>query len=150
MDQHNYTRAEEEFGLALAGSPRYALAHANLGIARFSLGRYDSAAVALEQALRLDPALLQAQYTMGLIASAQGRDYGRALQYLERVVAAAPDDPHALYYRGQAKAKLGRAEEAIGDFGRAIQLDPYNVSAHYALANQVDAFITFAKNESDG
>ncbi len=136
MDQHNYTRAEEEFREALALSPRYALAHANLGIARFSLGRYDSAAVALRRALELDPALLQAHYTMGLIASAQGRDYERALEHLDRVVSAAPEDPHALYYRGQAKAKLNRSEEAIRDFERAIQLDPYNVSAHYALANQ--------------
>jgi hypothetical protein len=136
MDQHNYTRAQQEFLQALDLRPEYALAHTNLGIALYSLGRYDSAAVELAEALRLDPSLLPAHYTTGLIITAQGDNYERALPSLERVVAADPDDPNAHYYLGQIRAKLDRSEEAIGDFQRAIELDPYNVSAHYALANQ--------------
>ncbi len=136
MDQHNYIRAQEEFIKALDLSPEYSLAHTNLGIALYSLGRYDSAAVALEKAMTLDDTPLQAHYTMGLIIMAQGRNYERALQELETVAEAVPDDPYVLYYRGQVKAKLGEALAAIRDFERAIELDPLNVSAHYALANQ--------------
>lgn len=48
MDQHNYTRGREEFDRALALAPDYAKARANLGIAYYALGKYDSAATALQ------------------------------------------------------------------------------------------------------
>lgn len=136
MDQHNYTRAREEFAAALALDPRYALAHANLGIAYYSLGKYDSAGVSLRQALSLDSHLLQAHYTLGLIASAQGREYEQALRSLETVHAAAPADPQVLYYLGQAQSKLGQTDAAIASLQEAVRLDPFNVSAYYALAGQ--------------
>ena len=51
MDQHNYTRGRESFAAALSIAPGYAGANANLGIAYYALGKYDSAATALVTAL---------------------------------------------------------------------------------------------------
>ena len=136
MDQHNYTRAKAEFEQAIALSSTYAVGHANMGIAYYSLGKYDSASVALQTALLHDPGLLQAHYTLGLIYNAQGKEHEKALQALEVVAQADPDDPHVLYYLGQVKAKLGQNEEAIAALREAINMDPFNVSAYYALANQ--------------
>ena len=135
MDQHNYTRGREEFARALALAPDYASAQANLGIAYYALGKYDSAAVALQTALAIDPALLHANYALGLIYNAQGREHGKALAALQKVAAADRDDPHVRYYMGQMRAKLNEGEAAIADFKEAIRLDPYNVSAYYGLAN---------------
>ena len=39
MDQHNYTRGRNEFEKAIALFPSYAVAHANLGISLYSLGK---------------------------------------------------------------------------------------------------------------
>ena len=137
MDQHNYARASDEFNKAIALSPTYASGLTNLGIAYFSLGQYDSAAVSLQNALRIDPAQLNAHYTLGLIYNAQGREHEKALRGFERVLQADPDDPLLRYYLGQAKIKLDRPDEGMAEFREAIRLDPTNVSAHYALANQL-------------
>ena len=64
MDQHNYTRGREEFARALALAPDYASARANLGIAYYALGKYDSAATALQTVLSIDPDLLHANYAL--------------------------------------------------------------------------------------
>ena len=136
MDQHNYVRGREQFDASAAADPSYALARANLGIALFSLGKYDSALVALDDALARDPGLLHAHYTRGLIFHAQGKEHEAALAAFEAVAAADDDDPLVHYYLGRTLAKLERGEEAIAEFERAIELDPNSVSAHYALAHQ--------------
>ncbi|MGY8822833.1 MAG: FG-GAP-like repeat-containing protein [Candidatus Latescibacterota bacterium] len=135
MDQHNYTRGRNEFEKGIALAPDYAAAHANLGIALYSLGKYDSAAVALQTALAHDENLLQAHFTLGLIYNAQGKEQENALASLGKVAIADPDDPHVRYYIGQVRAKLGQNEMAVDDFLEAIRLDPYNVSAYYGQAN---------------
>ena len=139
MDQHNYTRGFEQFSAAVALEADYATGHANLGIAYYSLGKYDSASVALQRALELDPGHLHALYTSGLIYHAQGREdgYPKALEAFRRVASADADDPLVRYYLGRTLAKLGQHEEAITEFRRAIDLDPFNVSAYYNLSNQL-------------
>ena len=137
MDQHNYVRGREQFETAVRLDPEYATAHANLGIACYSLGKYDSARVSLETALRIDPEHLHASYTLGLIEHAQGRDYGRALDLFRRVARADDDDPLVLYYLGRTHSKTGAADSAVSAFRRAIALDANNVSAHYALAQEL-------------
>ncbi len=160
MDQHNYTRAREEFAQALTLAPDYALARANLGIAYYSLGKYDSSATALRAALSLDDKLLPAHYTLGLIANAQGREYDQALQSLIKVRDADPGDPLVRYYLGQVEAKLGRGDDAVASLKEATRLDPLNVSAYYALAAQYrqqgrenewkDALATFSRLNQAG
>ncbi len=136
MDQHNYVRGREQFAAAAAADPSYALARSNLGIALFSLGKYDSALVALDEALERHPHLLHSHYTRGLIFHAQGKEHEAALAAFEVVVAADDDDPLVHYYLGRTLAKLERGDEAVAEFERAIELDPTSVSAHYALAHQ--------------
>ena len=134
MDQHNYVRGREHFDAASRLDPAYATAHANLGISLYSLGQYDSARVALEQALRLDVDHLHAAYTLGLIYHAQGRDHELALSLFHKVARRDPDDPLVRYYLGRTHAKLGQVDSALAAFRRVIELDETNVSAHYALA----------------
>ena len=137
MDQHNYTRAGEAFKQAIALDSVYANGYTNLGIAYYSLGQYDSAMVALHTALKYDSNHLHAHYTLGLIYNAQGNEHEKALKSFNTVLQADPDDPQVHYYLGQIKAKLEQREAAIEEFRRAIRLDPVNVSAYYAQANQL-------------
>ncbi|MBM3277357.1 MAG: VCBS repeat-containing protein [Candidatus Handelsmanbacteria bacterium] len=134
MDQHNYSRGRDEFNRAVARDPRYANGFANLGIAYFSLGKYDSALVALHSALKAQADHPHALYTLGLIYLAQGKEYDKALQVFSAVRQRDGDDPLVHYYLGRAQEKLGRAEEAAAAYEQSIRLDPHNVSAYYALA----------------
>lgn len=134
MDQHNYSRGRDEFSRAVTLDPRYANGFANLGIAYYSLGKYDSALVALQSALKQDGDHPQAQYTLGLIYLAQGKEYEKAAQAFAAVLKRDGDDPLIHYYLGRAKEKLGQTEEAAAAFRQAIRLDSHNVSAYYALA----------------
>ena len=135
MDQHNYTRGRVEFEQALNLAPDYAGARANLGIAYYALGKYDSAATALQNAIAIDAELLHANYALGLIYNAQGKEHDKALAALQKVASKDKDDPHVRYYMGQIRTKLEQSDAAIDDFQEAIRLDPYNVSAYYGLAN---------------
>ena len=137
MDQHNYVRGREHFEEAARLAPGYATARANLGIALYSLGRYDSARVALGDALELDRGHLHALYTLGLIDHAQGRDYAAALDRFRRVAARDGEDPLVWYYLGRTHGKVGHADSAVASYQRAIDLDPTHLSAHYALAQEL-------------
>jgi tetratricopeptide (TPR) repeat protein len=137
MDQHNYTRGRTEFEQALGLDPDYATAHANLGIAFYSLGKYDSARAELVACLGLDPEHLHANYTLGLIDHAQGGNYEHAFAAFTKVAQADADDPLVQYYLGRTLSKLNRADEALAAYGRAIAMDPNNLSAHYARAHEL-------------
>ena len=134
MDQHNYIRGRENFSAAVQLDPNYATAHANLGISLYSLGRYDSASVALHRALDIDEEHLHASYTLGLIYHAQGSDHERALKLFHHVARRDPEDHLVRYYLGRTQSKLGQADSAMAAFRRVIELDGANVSAYYALA----------------
>jgi len=84
------------------------LAHQNLGLALFHLGRYREAEDALRFALSLDPKLQAAYYNLGLVLTAQKR----------------PDEAKALFRRTQQMAPetpFGRAAverlKAMGEGG---------------------------------
>ena len=52
-----------------------------------------------------------------------------ALAILNRALAIDADDDRALYYRGAIYKRLGREDDAIKDFRRAVTLNPQNVDA---------------------
>jgi len=137
MDQHNYTRGRGEFEQAVTIDADFATAHANLGIALYSLGKFDSARAELLTCLRLAPQHLHANYTLGLIDHALGGNYERALEAFSIVAGADGDDPLVQYYLGRTLSKLGRADESLLAYGRAIELDQNFLSAHYARALQL-------------
>ncbi|MEE2628910.1 MAG: tetratricopeptide repeat protein, partial [Candidatus Latescibacterota bacterium] len=76
---HNYTAGRSQFEKALALDSLFPTAHANLGIALYSLGKFDSARAELVACLALNPKHLHANYTLGLIDLAGGDNYERAL-----------------------------------------------------------------------
>ena len=68
------------------------LAHQNLGLALFHLGRYREAEDALRFALSLDPKLQAAYYNLGLVLIAQKRS-PEAKAYFRRAQELAPESP---------------------------------------------------------
>ena len=111
MDQHQYARAAEEFKTAVTLDEEYAIGLANLGIAYFSLGKYDSAAVSIERALMSDPANRHARYTLGLIYSAQGTKYESALSAFEQRRRRRHAGPFGLLLSRPGQSKNGTIRE---------------------------------------
>jgi len=68
------------------------LAHQNLGLALFHLGRYREAEDALRYALSLDPKLQAAYYNLGLVLIAEKRSE-EAKAYFRRAQQLAPESP---------------------------------------------------------
>lgn len=65
--------------------------------------------------------------TSGLVAGERAYDSGNldaALQAFQAAAAANPGDPRALNNLGQVLVRLGRAQDAVPYFDRAVQLEP--------------------------
>jgi TolB-like protein/Tfp pilus assembly protein PilF/tRNA A-37 threonylcarbamoyl transferase component Bud32 len=128
-------RAKEFYEQAIALDPEFALAH--VGYASYLLragstfGSTRQLAVAreeLKKALDLDPALPEANALMGAIAGNRDYDWKEAERRYRLALAQEPVPPevrraHALFYL----MPMGRLEEAIGEFHRALQQDPLNL-----------------------
>ena len=65
-------RAVERYEAYIALDERNARIHYKLGLSRYRAGRNDAAEAALHQALKLDPALGDAYYVLGLVQRDQG------------------------------------------------------------------------------
>ncbi|MEL7041620.1 MAG: sulfotransferase [Pseudomonadota bacterium] len=69
------------------------------------------------------------------IESMQAGAYETALEAFDRVLNQVPGDPATLTSRGHALKTYGRTEKAIASYQAALQADPQNGDAWYALAN---------------
>lgn len=108
--------------------------HALLGQICEQTGDHPGAIRHLENALKLEPHLLDALFTLGVAHQMSGNNL-RAIEIFDRVIEAAPALPHAHRYRGLALQELGREPEAKGDFEQALALDPDYAEAMGSLAH---------------
>ncbi len=100
--------------------------------ALYDAGRYDQARRLSLDVLRRVPGQPSALHILGIVAHSEG-DYGRAVSYLERAIAAAPDA--ATFHNNLAEAfrMQGQLEPAIEHYRRAIDLDLTYAIAHNGL-----------------
>ena len=65
-------------------------------------------------------------------------DFDPALQAIQRAVALAPSSSDVVLLLGQLESSRGRLDQAIADFRRAVELDPNNLRARFALAQEIE------------
>src|SRR6516225_1749185 len=93
--------------------------HWNLGFVLFLLGHFDEAAAEFATALRLNPHPYIFESGLHAVAlSATGR-YKKAVAEIEGASAAQPNNPFALFFRGQIEGFAGNYANAAGWFERA-------------------------------
>lgn len=129
------------FRRALTLDPEYVRAWAGLGdafarrVTRFGYPRTwaDSAAAAARTAIRLDPGTPQGHNALGRALQAQGRIQDALAEYL---VAVEHDRNHyeAVSNIGGIYQRLGRYDEAVQWFERALRLAPNNPNHRLTLA----------------
>ncbi|MBD2120537.1 tetratricopeptide repeat protein [Trichocoleus sp. FACHB-262] len=127
LGSQQYSEAIAAFGQALKRQPKNSQAWAGQCLAWKELGDDEAAVTACDQALKIntnwgDRSALEAQHTRSLIRN-QELDYQTALQFYQQVLEQQPTYSLALFYRGEALEKLGKSQEAIDAYQRALKGD---------------------------
>ncbi|HEV8000304.1 MAG TPA: tetratricopeptide repeat protein [Planctomycetaceae bacterium] len=102
------------------------------GLALHRAGCVDDAERLYRQVLRDQSNHAGALHLLGVAALGSGRPQ-EALDWVERAIAAAPDNAIFQISQGQALTALGRPDEAIDAYRRAAELAPDLVDAWFAL-----------------
>jgi tetratricopeptide (TPR) repeat protein len=127
---------------AIAMEPDFAPAHAELASAYFFMGTFGSGPAdamiercraEVDRAQRLDPSLPVLHILRANLASVS-YDWPTAEAEAEQALKLDPRNSDALYRRGVIERALGRPNEALELYRRALILDPLRVIDHIQLA----------------
>ena len=114
-------------------------------------GNLDKALELVEQALRLNPDLIEARHLLGVIYLDQGK-FDKALEELEQVVRVNPYNPTVHENIGLALVSKGRFEEAFDELKKAVKLGGKNaevlnnIAYTYWKSGEIDKAIREYKN----
>ena len=151
FDLGNKQGAIDDFDLAIAINPQYALAYYNRGIAKYALGNKQEAIGDYDRAISINSQDANAYVNRGVVKSALGNNQG-AISDFDRAIAINPQFAEAYGNRGNAKYNLGNNQGAISDYDRVIAIDPQDAKAYgnrgvaeYALGNKQGAIADFDK-----
>ncbi|MBZ5624077.1 MAG: protein kinase [Acidobacteriia bacterium] len=147
-------KAKESFEQALRHDPVYAPAYGGLAVFYFGLGALGIqpmvemaplARSAAENALAIDPALSEAHSILGTVSGAVEYDWKSAERHSQAAMAAEPVPPlvrvrYALYFL----TPLGRFDEAVAQYQRALETDPLSMMVHFGLT-----FALYCKGQYD-
>ena len=98
------------------------------------LERYDEAAKKVQQALAVDPGIIEAHSRLGNIYTKAGKHAEAAAAY-QRALALDPAHLLSTYNLALAYRALGKTNEAIVGLERTQQLDPRSGRAHFQLGD---------------
>jgi tetratricopeptide (TPR) repeat protein len=115
---------------AVAGTPA-ALYEAGLG--HMQAARYLDAQICCQQALAIDADYADSLHLMGLLCL-QARQHDHAVEWIVRAIRQDPR-PEYLSSLGSALQQLGRREEALKAFDKAVQLKPEDAGLWRNLGN---------------
>jgi len=130
----NTRKSIEYFEQAIALDPDYALAYTGLADAYWTLhflaqsGDVDDlgsrAKAAALKALALDDTLAEAHTSLGAIEEIYALDFGAAESEYKRALTLNPNYAIGHQRYGYLLNKMGRTDEAVMEFGRALAIDP--------------------------
>ena len=113
--------------------PGTAAALCEAGFRKMQAGRHLDAQLCCRQALALEPNHADTLHLMGLL-SFHAKQYDHALEWISRAVGQQPKTDY-LTSLGTVLANLGRGEEALKAFDKAVQLKPLDADLWRNLGN---------------
>jgi tetratricopeptide (TPR) repeat protein len=137
--QHREPEAEKLFLRALQESSNFAPARAHLGLLYVQQGRIEEALPQLREAVRIDPARLDASDALVRILQDQAnsataaKDYPRALASLTEAAKYAPHNPDIPFALGTIHLQMSSWDDAVKAFQRTLELRPNDPVATYDL-----------------
>ena len=133
-DDKKLSESIASFSKAISLAPDYARAYYRRGFAYFHDGDLGKACSDLEEAAKLDPEFNDALYNLGVTYIRLGRWEGARETFL-RYLAVKPSDPDAFYCMGLiCVGSGGDSEQAMGNFQKAVDLDPGHLKARFQLS----------------
>ena len=138
--EENLTKAVGLLEQAVAKDQQFSLAYSALAEANIQLYNgqdpkvLDRANAALQEAHRLAPEAGETHFAQALFYYYGSKDFDRALATLEVAAQSLPNNAQILALRGLLERRMGRWEESLRHFKRAIELDPkdHNIYGHAA------------------
>ncbi|MCK5125455.1 MAG: tetratricopeptide repeat protein [candidate division Zixibacteria bacterium] len=121
--QGQYSKAIEEYKLAIKESPGVSTLYFGLGTAYFNSGQYQEAERQLNHAVALDPEYTDALMNLGNTYSLLD-DHNRAARLFQRVITLEPNRAEAYANLGDEYIQLQKFEEASKMYSKAIDLRP--------------------------
>jgi Flp pilus assembly protein TadD/TolB-like protein len=132
-------RARQNFERSIRLNPNSS-SYSNLGTILFSEGKFEAAAVAYEDAIRLSPKIAALRRNVADTYLKLGRPadakaaYQKAVELAEDALTINPSDAIALSQLGVYEAKLGRFSDAEQNLNRAVALNPTGPEVLYRRA----------------
>jgi TolB-like protein/DNA-binding winged helix-turn-helix (wHTH) protein/Tfp pilus assembly protein PilF len=132
----------EYFQQAIAKDPRYALAYDGLADSYISLAvfgfsspqeAYPRAKEAALKSLEIDGALAEAHTSLARIKAEYDWDWSGAEREFQRVMELNPSYAFSYQSHGGVLSTMGRPEEAIANYKRALELDPLSPAINGVL-----------------
>jgi tetratricopeptide (TPR) repeat protein len=102
------------------------------GLSLWKAGRTDDAALAMEEAARLDPDSIRSRVNLSRIRNDQA-DFDGALKAAHAARALDASDPSALFLEGRSLFNLGRFDEAVDALNASVAIEPDNGFAQNLL-----------------
>jgi protein O-mannosyl-transferase len=134
--------AVTEYREALRLDPHFPAAHLNLGLALTSqpgalpaaIAEYKAAIADYQTAARNEPDAWEAHFNLGLAYGQMPGESAEAIQELQTALRIKPDSALVHFHLGNTLHKLGRIEDAIGQYRESERIDPNVPEVHYELA----------------
>ncbi len=133
MERQEQKNALAEFQKASALDARLDAARLNEAIALLNLQQFSQARPILDELAKRQPKNPRVWYNLGLLEKSDGHADVSAADF-ERVATIDPDDADTQYFLGQDYMALHEYPKAIAAFDRALKINPFHVSAEFALA----------------
>ena len=107
---------------------------AQIGIVLFARQDYDGAVKSLSRAVELDPKFTLPYNQLGYAYRAQGKN-AEAEKTFKKYAELLPDDPNPHDSYAELLMRLGRFDDSVAEYKKALQIDPYFLSAYVGIAN---------------
>jgi tetratricopeptide (TPR) repeat protein len=146
--QHRESQAQELFSKVVQNNPAFAPGRAHLGLLYLQMRRPQEAVPQLREALRIDPARIDAAAALVHILQDQSQaavdagDLGKALTLLNEARKYAPANPDVQFGFGMLALRLSLQQDAVEAFQRTLQLRGNDPLALYNLGR---AFMELSK-----
>ncbi len=132
--QNDYVVAEREYQAVLRETPQFAEAHMNLGLIYQLQNRIPEAVVQFRHALKIKPALVGANFFLGVDYCKNG-DGAKAIPYLKAAARQESKRPDIWAWLATAQEISGNVQAEVVTLKHALSLQPQNVDMLYLLGH---------------
>jgi tetratricopeptide (TPR) repeat protein len=132
LTAENKSEAEEEFQKALKANPRSVEVLIELADLKRSQMKFDGAISYYTQAEQFDPLNYEIAYGLG-VCYTNTQEYPRAIEWLQKAVALAPDSAAGRVALGKALIQNGRFAAAIPELKASLHIEPGMKQAYLLL-----------------